>query len=89
MVTKGGDKLKAWDRQIQTTTYKINRKGLQYSTGNYIQDLVINYDGNEYIYISHCYILEANTTSIKNKGNVQILLKYFISSYCYSYKTLH
>ena len=41
-----------------------NNKILLYSTGNYIQYPVINYNGKEYIYIykteSLCYIPETN-----------------------------
>ena len=59
MVTKGErggrDKLGIWDYQMHTTINKINNKDLLYSTGNYIQYLVINYNGKEskkeYIYI--------------------------------------
>ena len=40
------DKLGVWDQQIEII-YKIN-KILLYSTGNYIQYLVINYNGKEY-----------------------------------------
>ena len=29
------------------TTFNINNKGLLYSTGNYIQHLVINYNGKQ------------------------------------------
>ena len=39
---------------MHTTIYKINNKDLLYSTGNYIQYLVITYNGKEYIYI-HIY----------------------------------
>ena len=49
---RGRDKLEVWDQQIQTTIYKINNKVLLYSTGNYTQYLVVNYNGKEYIYIS-------------------------------------
>ena len=59
------DKLGVWDQQIQTTIYKINNnKVLLYSIGNYIQYLVINYNGKEYaniyiyIYI-YIYIAES------------------------------
>ena len=53
MVTKGerqGEgKLGVWDQQIQTTVYKIDKHMvLLYSTGNYIQYLVVNYNGKEY-----------------------------------------
>ena len=56
MVTKGekggGDKLGVWDQQIQTTIYKIDKQQvLPYSTGNYIQYLVISYNEKIYIYI--------------------------------------
>ena len=58
MVTKGkrGGRDKLGDQQIQTTIYKIDNKVLVYNTGNYIQYLVINYNGKEsekniYIYI--------------------------------------
>ena len=37
----GKGKLGARDKQIHTTIYKINNKDLLYSTGNYIQYLVI------------------------------------------------
>ena len=65
MVTKGEkawerDKLGVWDQQIQTTIYKTDNKDLLYSTGNFIQYLVITYNGKEsekeqreiYIYIT-------------------------------------
>ena len=55
---KGGgrDKLGVWDQQIQTTRYKIDKQqgptyigqGTMYRTGNYIQYLIINYNGKEY-----------------------------------------
>ena len=42
----GRDKVEAWDQQIQTTIYKIDKQqGLLYSTGKNIQYPVINYDG--------------------------------------------
>ena len=53
------DKLGAWDLQIQTTIYKINNKVLLYGTGNYIQYLIIIYNGKEsekeyiYVYLNH------------------------------------
>ena len=51
----GRDKLGVWDKQIRTTVYKINNKDLLYSTGNYIQYLVITNNAKEpdkeYIYI--------------------------------------
>ena len=34
--------------QIRTIVYKINNKDLLSSPGNYIQHLVINYNGKEY-----------------------------------------
>ena len=50
-----GCKLEVWDQQIQTTIYKVNSKNLQYSTENYLQYLVITYNGKEsektYIYM--------------------------------------
>ena len=60
MVTKGErgrrDKLGVWDSNIHTTIYKIdNQQGPLYSPGNYIQYLVITYNGKEskkeYIYM--------------------------------------
>ena len=50
MITKGerrGDKLGVWNEQIHTTIYKINNKDLLCSTGNYIQYLIITYNGKE------------------------------------------
>ena len=41
------DKLGVWVQQIQTLVYKINNKFLLYSTGKYVQYLVINYNGKE------------------------------------------
>ena len=45
---------------MHTTIYKINNKGLLYSTGNYIQYLVIIYNGKEsekeYIMCIYIYI---------------------------------
>ena len=38
-----------------TTIYKINNKGLPYSVGNYIQYLVITYNGEKY---THTHRLE-------------------------------
>ena len=35
------------DKQIHITIYKINNKDWLYSTGNYIQYLVITYNGKE------------------------------------------
>ena len=44
----GRDKLGVWGEQIHSTIYKIvNNKDLLYSTGNYIQCLVITYNGKE------------------------------------------
>ena len=43
------DKLGLFNRQIQTTIYKIN-KILQYSTENNIQNPVTNHSGKEYVY---------------------------------------
>ena len=46
----GEDKLGVWDWQWQmyNTIQKIeNNKDLPYSTGNYIQYLIINYNGKE------------------------------------------
>ena len=37
------DKLGIWNEQIHTTIFKIDNKDLLYSTGNYIQYLVITY----------------------------------------------
>ena len=54
MVTKGdsqgeGDKLEVWIN-IYTLLYikQVNNKDLLYSTGNYIQYLVITYNGKEF-----------------------------------------
>ena len=62
MVTKGErvgrDKLGVWDQQIQNTTYKINNKVLLYSTGNYIQYLVINHNGKEFLKKGNQKLLE-------------------------------
>ena len=42
----GRDKLVGWDYHIQTTIYKIDKQqGFTVSTGNYIQYLVITYNG--------------------------------------------
>ena len=50
-----GDKSVIRDQQMHTIIYKINSEDLLYSTGNYIQYLVITYNGKEtekeYIYI--------------------------------------
>ena len=43
----GGDKLGNSDQQIHTIIYKINNKDLLYSTGNYIQYLIITYNRKE------------------------------------------
>ena len=96
MVTKvesgmeGGDKLGVWDQQIQTTIYKIDKQqGLTVDTENYIQYLVISYNGKEsekeYTYIclteSHCCTsetsrtLQINYTSKKKSGTDQGFLK--------------
>ena len=59
LVTKGEreggrGKLGVWDYHVHTTIYKINNKDLLYSTGSYIQYLIITYNGKEsekeYIY---------------------------------------
>ena len=64
---EGRNKLGVWDQQIHTIIYKIDKQqGPTDSTGNYIQYLVITYNGKEsereYIYIykteSLCYISE-------------------------------
>ena len=43
---------------MQTTTYKINNEDLLYSTENYLQCPVINYNGNEseatYLKLTQC-----------------------------------
>ena len=65
----GRDGLGVWDYQMQTSIYR-NNKVLVYSTGNYIQYPVINYNGKEYdkecIYMciteSLCCSAEINTT---------------------------
>ena len=45
----GRNKLGVWDEQIHSTIYKRDKnKDLLYSTGNYIQYLVITYKGKEY-----------------------------------------
>ena len=51
-ITKGEsewarDKLEVWDKQTYTPIYKINNKVLLDSTGNYIQYLIITYNGRE------------------------------------------
>ena len=59
MVIKGErevwtDKLKRWNKQIQTTKHKqISNKALLYIRGNYIQYLVITDNGTnlQYIYM--------------------------------------
>ena len=44
-----GGKLGVWGEQMQTTTYKTDKQqSLTYSTGNYIQYLVISCNGKEY-----------------------------------------
>jgi len=43
---EGRNKLGIWDQHIQTTIYKIN-KNLLYSTGNYIQCLLVAVNGKE------------------------------------------
>ena len=46
---KGGkDKLGVWDKQISPIIKQINTKDLLYSTGSYIQYLVITYNEKEY-----------------------------------------
>ena len=44
--------------QVHTTGYKINNKDLLYSKGNYIQYLVITYNGKEseavYLKLTQC-----------------------------------
>ena len=42
---RGRDKLRVWNKQIQTAIYKTDK--LLYSTGNSIQYLVINYNGKQ------------------------------------------
>ena len=45
---KRGDKLEVWGQQIHTTIYKRDKQqSPTYSTGNYIQYLIINYNGKE------------------------------------------
>ena len=44
---QGRDKLGVWDEHPYTAMYKINNKHLLYSTGNYIQYLVITSKGGE------------------------------------------
>ena len=55
---RGRDKLGIGDLQICTTVYKINNKNLLITTGNYIQYLVITYNGkeskNKYICVCCC-----------------------------------
>ena len=49
--------LRVWKQQTQTTLGKTDNKGLLYSTGNYIQYLVITYNERESeklcIYLNH------------------------------------
>ena len=69
------DTLGVWDQQIQTAVWKIDKNALLFSSENYIQHLVITYNGKEsekeYIYIythiliseSLCCTPETNTVS--------------------------
>ena len=41
---------------LQTTIYKINNKDLLYSTGDYIQYLVITYNGKDFAKEIYTYI---------------------------------
>ena len=43
-----GDKLAVPDKYIHITVYKIDKQGPTYSTENYIQCIVITYNGKEY-----------------------------------------
>ena len=72
-VTKGDSRWRDKLRSLgltDTTVYKINNKDLLYSTGNYIQYLVITYNGKEsekeymyvYIYVYYTYIYTHNIT---------------------------
>ena len=63
----GRDKLQDWNGHIHTTVHKIDKQqDLLYSTGYYIQYVVITYNGKEskYIYIfeSLCYTPGTDTT---------------------------
>ena len=74
MITKRekgrGNKLGVWNQQIQTTIHEINNKDLlyMYSTGDYIQYLIINYNRKEsekqYVCITEslCCTPATNTT---------------------------
>ena len=68
-------KLKTCSLLIQTTIYKINNKDLQYSTRNYIQYLIVTYNGkgpekekkkNIYIYKTEqlCYTPQTLLTQL-------------------------
>ena len=71
---KRRDKARVWDYQIYTAIYKIEKQqGPTVQYMNYIQYLVINYNGKEFenIYItdmwnSHCGSVEMKWTSIHN-----------------------
>lgn len=56
---------------MQTTTYKINNEDLLYSTENYIQCPVINYNGNEseatYLKLTQC--CKSTIVKLKKKRN--------------------
>ena len=83
MVTKldtGRDKVGIWDWRMQATVYKIdNNKVLLYSTGNYIQYLVVNNNGKEseknidlnvysdtYMYLNHFAVHQKLTQHSKS-----------------------
>ena len=59
---RGGSTWGVWNEQIHTATYKINSKFILCNTGNYIQYLIVIYNGKEsvkeyvYIYVYLCYI---------------------------------
>ena len=55
----GGDKSVIWNQQMHTIIYKINNKDLLYSTGNYIQYLIItcNRKESEKEYIHLCIFI--------------------------------
>ena len=69
---KDGNKPGVQDQQIQTTIYKIDKQqGPTVQHRNYVQYLVITYNGKEYEKEYICYTPETNLTLLINYTSIK------------------
>ena len=72
----GRDKLGVCEQQIQTTIYKIDNTVLLQSTWNYIEDLVITYNGKEsekeHIYVYVCKLITLPYTRNQHTSHLKL-----------------